>query len=267
MPIGLLAADESKTMVVTRDAVHVATALNHITVFEFGEPVSSAAVGSGAFQVEWRESRVYVKPLRAGASTDLFVWTASRRFTYELDPPGEVKDMNFVVENSAPESTTVARPVEQSKELVDGLQARTMLDLMPIDHSRIKDVKHGITVRIEGVFLSNGILYIRYSALNLGGSPYRLLNPQVVLISAERPRVSLTRLERTQLDPARFRKLAKVSYQSLPVLRGETKEVDLKPGTRTDGIVAASASLNSMTPLELYFGPYGKQPVTAAFVF
>src|SRR5690348_3211312 len=80
------------------ETIHVATALEHLTVLEFGEPVTLAAAGSPAFQIERHEDKVFIKPLKAGAATNLFVWTASRRFTYELEAPGEVKNMNFVVD-------------------------------------------------------------------------------------------------------------------------------------------------------------------------
>src|SRR5215467_5346695 len=81
-----------------RDVQHLATALDHITVLEFGEPVTQAAAGSSAFNIEWRQNKVLIKPTKPGASTDLFVWTASRRFAYELDPPGEPKNMKYAVD-------------------------------------------------------------------------------------------------------------------------------------------------------------------------
>src|SRR5215831_19843647 len=84
------------------EVVHVATALDHLTVLEFGEPVTMAAAGSAAFQIERQENKVFVKPLKPGVSTDLFVWTASRRFAYELEPAGEVKNMNFAIDSPAP---------------------------------------------------------------------------------------------------------------------------------------------------------------------
>jgi type IV secretory pathway VirB9-like protein len=69
---------------------HITTALNHLTVLEFQEPVTLAAAGSADFQIERQDNKVFVKPLKSGASTDLFVWTASRRFSYELEPAGKV---------------------------------------------------------------------------------------------------------------------------------------------------------------------------------
>jgi type IV secretory pathway VirB9-like protein len=68
----------------------VATALNHLTVLEFHEPVTIAAAGSSDFQIERQENRVFVKPMKSGVSTDLFVWTASRLFAYELETTAEV---------------------------------------------------------------------------------------------------------------------------------------------------------------------------------
>ena len=82
--------------------VHVATALNHLTVLEFHEPVTMAAAGSSDFQIEREANKVFVKPIKSGAATDLFVWTASRRFAYELEITQEVKDMNFAIDTAQP---------------------------------------------------------------------------------------------------------------------------------------------------------------------
>src|SRR2546423_13050595 len=81
------------------EVIHVATALDHLTVLEFGEPVAMAAAGSTGFQIERYDDKVLIKPLKGGASTDLLVWTASgRRFVYELEPAGDLQKMNFAVD-------------------------------------------------------------------------------------------------------------------------------------------------------------------------
>ena len=46
--------------------VHVATALNHLTVLEFHEPVTMAAAGSSDFQIERESNKVFVKPVKSG---------------------------------------------------------------------------------------------------------------------------------------------------------------------------------------------------------
>ena len=62
--------------------VRVETARDHLTVIELNEPVSMVAVGNqNAFTVERRENKVFVKPAEEDARTNLFIWTASGRFS------------------------------------------------------------------------------------------------------------------------------------------------------------------------------------------
>jgi len=75
--------------------IHLQTALNHLTVIELAEPVIQVATGSQSFKVEWHENKVFVQPTESGAATNLFIWTASERLNYELEPAGEVSGMNL----------------------------------------------------------------------------------------------------------------------------------------------------------------------------
>ena len=73
--------------------------LNHLTVIEVVEPVVEVAAGSPSFKVEWRENKVFVQPTEADAATNLFIWTASQRLNYELEPAGSVGAMDFAVDH------------------------------------------------------------------------------------------------------------------------------------------------------------------------
>ena len=73
--------------------VHLRTALNHLTVIEMSEPVVEVASGSPAFRVEWRGNKVFVQPTEADAASNLFIWTATQRLNYELEPAGSVETM------------------------------------------------------------------------------------------------------------------------------------------------------------------------------
>jgi hypothetical protein len=266
-------AEQKNSFAAKKDIVHVATALNHLTVFEFGEPVINAATGSATFQIEWKDNKVYVKPLKVGASTDLFIWTASRRFDYELDAPGDVKDMNFVVENPVPLSTPPIDPKiaatthGQMEEIADMVLTQAMLGIQHVDHTTIKDAKRGITTRIEDVFQSKNTLYIRYSILNLGDRPYRVLTPRVAELSTNQAEISLRAIRRTQFDRNQVRRLGATQRNAIASASGETTKVDLKPGEQTEGVVAVRQAITGPTVLELAFGPYGEQGITATFVF
>ena len=81
--------------------VRVQTALNHLTVIEVGEPVLTVATGSSAFKIEWRENKVFIQPTEPDVATNLFIWTASGRLNYELDPAGSVEAMDFAIDHPA----------------------------------------------------------------------------------------------------------------------------------------------------------------------
>ena len=89
--------------------VHLKTALNHLTVIELREPVIQVATGSQSFKVEWRENKVFVQPTEPDASTNLFIWTASQRLNYELEPAGAVTSMDFAVDQ-IPVQVTQPKP-------------------------------------------------------------------------------------------------------------------------------------------------------------
>ena len=111
----------------TNRAIRVTTALNHLTVLEFQEPVTLVAAGGTDFQIERQENKVLLKPLKSGVSTNLFVWTASHRFNYELEPAGEVKDMNFAIDNSATAAKPAVDPQVQLEQLADMMLTRAFL--------------------------------------------------------------------------------------------------------------------------------------------
>src|SRR5207302_8534602 len=108
--------------------VHIATALNHLTVLEFHEPVTMAAAGSSDFQIERQANKVFVKPIKSGAATDLFVWTASRRFAYELEITQEVTTMSFAIYDAQPAPIPKPAISIQTDELADMMLTRALLE-------------------------------------------------------------------------------------------------------------------------------------------
>ena len=96
--------------------VRVATAPNHLSVIELAEPVVEVAAGSSSYKIEWRENKVFVQPLDPGATTNLFIWTASGRQSYELVPAQSVQDMQFAIDQEpAPHAAKVVVPENRRK--------------------------------------------------------------------------------------------------------------------------------------------------------
>jgi Conjugal transfer protein len=218
--------ERSGSQPVPSEVIHVATALDHLTVLEFGEPVTMAAAGSPAFQIERHEDKVFIKPLKAGVSTDLFVWTASRRFAYELEPPGEVKNMNFTVDSRIPTAKPAPDSSAHLEEIADMMFTRAFLGAERVDSTSIKDAKDRITVRIEHVFQSRNTLYIHYSVRNQSARAYRISVPAVAEALAPQATISVMSFHHVQLDDHMLRRLGELRERPLSPARAKVWDFD-----------------------------------------
>ncbi|MBZ5658118.1 MAG: TrbG/VirB9 family P-type conjugative transfer protein [Acidobacteriia bacterium] len=240
----------------TLSPVHVATALNHLTVLEFHEPVMMAAAGSSDFQIERQEDKVFIKPTKSGASTDLFVWTASRRFAYELETTPEVKNMNVSVDNPlppapvAPASSGFSANVE---ELADMMLTRAFLGAVDIAPANARAPKSQVRVRIQQVFRTKTSIYVHYSIENDGRSAYHVTTPDVFELQAGHSTLSLPSFAHKQLDPRLLENLSDIHCVSLPVPHAEAASEDLAPGESTGGVVAIRQNLSSPSVVQLVF--------------
>src|ERR1700751_3742099 len=128
--------------------VHVATALNHLSVLEFHEPVTMAAAGSSDFQIEREANKVFVKPIKSGAATDLFVWTASRRFAYELEITQEAKDITFAIDTAQPAPPPAPKSVVEPDidQFADTVLTRALMGAGEIKQGRSRKAKGQVSV-------------------------------------------------------------------------------------------------------------------------
>ena len=168
--------------------VHLKTALNHLTVIEVGEPVLEVAAGSPSFKVEWRENKVFVQPTEADAATNLFIWTASQRLNYELEPAGTVASMDFAVDQAAVhiaepmKPTAATTPVPISPSITELLLAGKPIRMLPSKQRSSKPVE----VWISDLYEKDGRLLIRYAVRNHGAQPYSIDTPQVYQLDGVR---------------------------------------------------------------------------------
>src|SRR2546425_10517250 len=94
------------------------TTQNHLSVIELGEPITQVAAGSSSFKIEWRENKVFIQALESDATTNLFIWTASGRLSYEL-VPASVEQMHFAID---PDPVTVQAKRDAPVEAPPGVQ-------------------------------------------------------------------------------------------------------------------------------------------------
>ena len=244
--------------------VHVATALNHLTVLEFHEPVTMAAAGSSDFQIEREANKVFVKPIKSGAATDLFVWTASRRFAYELEITQEVKDMNFAIDTAQPAPAPAPKPVVETDtdQFADVVLTRALMGAEEIKQTSARKAKGQVSVRVEQVFRTRSTVYIHYTIENNSGLFYRVNPPEAYQLKADDPPISLTSLTHTQLDRATLEELGDTHALALPVAHAEAEAEDLHPGETTQGVVPIRQDLKSPVVVQLVF----RDGVKATFV-
>jgi hypothetical protein len=235
--------------------VHVATALNHLTVLEFHEPVTMAAAGSSDFQIERESNKVFVKPVKSGAATDLFVWTASRRFAYELEITQEVKNMNFAIDSAPPAPPSPPKPVVDSAtdQSVDVMLTRALLGTEEIKHTRAHAPKNQVSVRVDQVFRTRGMVYVHYTIENNSSLFYRVNTPGAYELRIGDSPIPLASLAHTQLDRAMLEQLGGAQELALPVAGAEAEADDLHPGETTQGVVSIRQDLKSPAVVQLVF--------------
>jgi len=246
-------AQDSRASSENHDAIRVATALNHLTVLEFGEPVTLVATGGTDFQIERQYNKVFVKPLKSGVSTNLFVWTASRRFSYELEPAGEVRNMNFAIDNAISKAKPADVPQINVEQFADLMLTRAFLGFEQVDSSRITFPKNRVMVRIEQVFRTKNTLYIHYLIENHSNDSYHVAPSNAYELLVGRCPISLPGLQGHQLDQQTVRKLRDTKEVLLPIGHAEAKPEEISPGETSNGVIAIRRDLNSPTVVQLVF--------------
>ena len=236
--------------------VHLKTALNHLTVIEVAEPVVEVAAGSPSFRVEWRDNRVFVQPTEADAATNLFIWTATQRLNYELEPAGAVEAMDFAVDRAPahnPESSKPASAKGQSvasPSVTDLLLTEKPVRTVPSKRNQSKPVE----VWISDLFEKDGHLLIRYAVSNHGSQSFFIDTPQVYRLEGVRLPQSLYAYVNSQLGDEQITKLKAKQETPVKVLDGHLQSGQIPPGEEVVGVLALQMEARpSPTVLRLDF--------------
>ena len=248
--------------------LHVQTALNHLTVLEMTEPVSTVAVGSPVFKVEWRENKVFIQPTEPNVATNLFVWTASGRFNYELDPAGTVLQMDFAVDQPLADPPIANVSVNRVVKPADASPAEVLMEAKPIRLVGSIPEQNRVAIYLTDLLEHDGQVLIRYTIRNQTQKVYVPGAPQVVALNTPRYGESLYALSNSQLAPGAAARLKSSGEMPIEVAKNDSRSSRIEPGQETAGIVAIKlpASRTKPTVLRLVFlaGPEG--PMNATLV-
>ena len=248
--------------------LHVQTALNHLTVLEMTEPVSTVAVGSPVFRVEWCENKVFIQPTEPNVATNLFVWTASGRLNYELDPAGSVLQMDFAIDQ--PVADPLIAPVSANRAVGPSSPspAEVLIEAKPVRLYGSGSDKNRVAVYLTDLLEHDGEIFIRYTIRNQTQKVYVTGAPQVVALNAPRYRESLYALLNSQLSSDDAARLKCNGETPVEVARGEIRSSRIEPGQETSGVVAVKLPPMHANPtvLRLTFLGSPKGPINATLV-
>lgn len=247
--------------------VHVQTALNHLTVIEVGEPVAMVAAGSEAFKVEWRESKVFVQPTEPNVATNLFIWTASGRLSYELEPAGPVARMDFAIDQPVSRPTAV-NPAAAATTGEPKAATGALLGGQPIRMDRFKEPKKRVIVLLKDTFRRENQLFIRYSVQNDSKEVYDPGKPQVFRLEVPQS-VRLHRLSNHQLSDDEAEQLENTRENPVEVVDAHLRFARVEPGEETVGVVGVKlpeAKSDAPQVLRLVFPADGNGPISATLV-
>ena len=252
--------------------IRVETSPNHLSIIELAEPVTEVAAGSSSYKIEWRGNKVFVQPLDPEATTNLFIWTASGRLSYELVPAPSVQEMHFAIDQEpGPNVAKVAipeKPIEDPRAAREAKLASEMLFAStPVrlagevkNHARVE-------VILKDIYRDGDRLYVRYSIQNGGRSTYVPGTPGVFTLRSPRSSSSLYALSQSQLVGDGIR-LTSQGQSSVKVLNAEVHANAVAPGGTTWGLVAFEwpARANGPTVLKFAFPSDGAGEVSAVLV-
>jgi hypothetical protein len=253
---------------------HVATSMNHLTVLEFGESVTTLAIGDAdSFEVERHEDKVFIKPLQQGIATNLFVWTASRELSYELDPAGSLASMDVSIRTDpAPNpraNTQSSAELSEVKihKIASLVLTQTLTGAEDIAQDSTRATHNRVQVTIEQVYRTGDQTYIRYSMKNRTDSPFRATTPVVYVQTPSQNTVSLVSLHNHQLKRKTYASLKARRGIALEVAPTESSPRDLAPGEKATGVIAIKGADGNQSQLyQLNFGLDRNRPVTAEAV-
>ncbi len=224
--------------------VRVQTAMNHLTVIEVAEPVTTVAVGSPqAFKVERRENKVFIQPLQENVSTNLFIWTASTRLNYELVPAiSDAGQMDLAIDYRQPQplaQLTPSKPPEATV-VVSTVPNEMLLNSTPIRLvGGAMAAKADLGVLIRDVYRRQDEVFVRFSIENHSTQTLRTGPPAVVSLTGLKFDRSLWSFQNAQLGTEYASRL-KTYDAPIPVKirQCEPGVAEVGPGEARIGLIA-----------------------------
>ncbi len=250
----------------------VETTMNHLTVIELAEPVTLAAAGSSAFKIDRRENKVFIQPLEEGVSTNLFVWTSSGRWNYELVPAASVETMHFAIDQRIAAASQIQEPVPSAATAtpMQSIAEEMLLFAKPIRNAGVKFEAGRVGIAITDVYRKEDQFFVRYMIDNRTTHPYQAGQPDVFALQAAHSPTSLHTYRYSQIGPEIEKKLRSRAQVKVETIECDVPSEPLPPGEAATGILILqappTAAAGEPTVLRFRFPLAGKQTASLTLI-
>jgi hypothetical protein len=251
--------------------MRVETAPNHLTIIELGEPVTEVAAGNSSYKIEWRGNKVFVQPLDPDATTNLFIWTASGRLSYELVPSPSIQETIFAIDQEpSPHAAKTAipeKPAEDPRATQEAkLASEMLLASKPVRLAGEARNRARAEVILKDIYRKDNRVYVRYEIENKSRSSYVPGAPSVFTLRSPRSSTSLYTLSESQLLDGIL--ISSQGRDLVTVLDSEVHEDAVAPGGATWGLVGFECPPRTSGPavVEFAFPSDGDGEVSAVLV-
>src|SRR5271157_2447382 len=149
-----------------------------------------------------RKLTVFVQPLEADGTTNLFVWTASGRQSYELVPAGAIGETQFAIDEEpvAPaKADQPPPPPAQPVVIQPKVPAAMLLESTPVNSMVASKDDGRVRIALRDVYEKDGRVFLRYAIVNRSEKAYVPGPPDVFTLKSPRSPQSLIPLATTQL--------------------------------------------------------------------
>src|SRR5262245_3914443 len=250
----------------------VETAMNHLTVIELAEPVTLAAAGSPSFKIERRDNKVFIQPREEGASTNLFIWTGSARWNYELVPAASVEMMHFAVDQQVAASSRTEEPIASPADATSSksFAEEVLLFGKPIRNHGAKFGSRQVGIFITDAYRKDDQLFIRYMIDNRSTHPYVAVQPEVFSLQSAPSATSLGACRYSHLSPDIEKKIRSGMQTKVATADCDMRQAAHPPGEAATGVLILEAPPtdheNEPTVLRFVFPVTGQKATSLTLV-
>ena len=255
----------------------VHTALEHLSIITLPEKITRVAAGSDAAQIEWHGNNVFIKPVKNGQATNLMVWTEHQFSAYELEAPGPVGEMTFVLDESkspVPETNAAADPMagvkasaDEQQRITDSIIGSTLLEATAVVAHGTRPAKGFASVVIDQVVRDKSSVYVRFAVTNNGSHPYRIVSPTVLAITPQKNANLVSAMKGLQISDQVLSQFQSVQTNPVTVRCYAVPNRDVDPGKTVEGVLTFQPKDPDKPDLyEFVFANDGKHPISALAV-